>query len=278
MDAVHFASFSDSSLSKDFDIWKSVFEARNDVTVTWLWLVAAVARKAYRTYLDAFPEMRTALSLADITQEGVCGLMTSVERWDPSRDYAFDAYAFYSIKHAILRAIENQSRPIRLPVHVLNKLSKMRRIRRTLTMTNNMEPSIEQVARQAGVDRKDAELYLNRSRKLFSIDAPLGNEEGAGTLREFLVDTKVDVARHVERTCTREAVAELVEESNLEDLERSVLLLKYGLKDGVERMRADVSRILKVRVEKVRRAELRALKKLRDTVGDDIAAWTELIS
>lgn len=248
------------------------------MTIKWLWLVAAVARKAHRSYLDAFPEMRVALSLADITQEGVCGLMTSVEKWDPNRDYAFDVYAFYCIKHAILRAIENQSRPIRLPVHVLNKLAKMRRIRQKLYGVEEAEPTVQEVARLAGVDRKEAQLYLTRCKKLFSIDAPVGAEEDGGTLGEFLVDKSVDVAKQVERACTREAVAELVKATDLEELERSVVLLKYGLRDGVERMRAEVSRILQVRVEKVRRAELSALKKLRDNVGDDIAAWTEFIS
>lgn len=240
--------------------------------------MAAVARKAYHSYLEAFPEMRVALSLADITQEGVCGLMTSVEKWNPKRDFAFNVYAFYCIKHAILRAIENQSRPIRLPVHVLNKLAKMRRIRQKLYSREGGEPTVDEVARLAGVDRKEAQLYLSRCNKLFSTDAPVGMEEGGSTLGEFLVDKGVDVAKQVERACTREAVAELVEATDLEELERSVVLLKYGLRDGVERMRAEVSRILQVRVEKVRRAELRALKKLRENVGDDIAAWTELIS
>lgn len=276
-DAVTLAAGCDGSVSSDLDEWRQVFDARNEVTVKWLWLVAAVARKAHRTYLEAFPEMSSALSLADITQEGVCGLMTSVERWDPDKDYAFDAFAFYSIKHAILRAIENQSRPIRLPVHVLNKLSKMRKIRMQLSIADDgEEPSVEDVARLAGVNRREAELYLDRSKTLCSIDAPVrsGVDAVAPTLHEFLVDRSGDVARQVERACTREAVQELVQSSDLEELERSVLLLKYGLTDGVERVRAEVSRILDVRVEKVRRAELSALKKLRDTMGEDLSGWT----
>lgn len=283
-DAVSLAAGTDRSVSLDLDEWRHVFDARNEVTVKWLWLVAAVAGKAHRTYLEAFPEMSAALSLADITQEGVCGLMTAVERWDPNKDYAFDAFAFYSIKHAILRAIENQSRPIRLPVHVLNKLSKMRKIKQQLSLSDDgEEPSVQEVARLAGVDYEEAELYLNRSRTLCSIDAPLprsgiGTDASACSLREFLVDQSVDVARQVERACTRKTVQELVQSTDLLELERSVLLLKYGLTDGVERVRAEVSRILDVRVEKVRRAELSALNKLRETAGDDWSAWTGLIS
>ncbi|CDF41012.1 unnamed protein product [Chondrus crispus] len=220
--------------------------------------------------------MSAALSLGDMTQEGVCGLMTAVERWDPAKDYAFDAFAFYSIKHAILRAIENQSRPIRLPVHVLNKLSKMRKIKQQVDLSKGgREPSVQEVARLAGVGYKEAELYLDRSKTLRSIDAPVrGGAEAS--LREFLVDESVDVARQVERACSREAVQELVKGTDLEELERSVLLLKYGLSDGVERVRAEVSRILDVRVEKVRRAELSALRKLRVTAGEDWAGWTGL--
>lgn len=277
-EAVSLAAYSDGSVSLDLDEWRDVFDARNEVTVKWLWLVAAVARKAHRTYLQAFPEMSAALSLADMTQEGVCGLMTAVERWDPRKDFAFDAFAFYSIKHAILRAIENQSRPIRLPVHVLNKLSKMRKIRQQVNLSKGgREPSVQEVARAAGVEYKEAELYLDRSKTLCSIDAPL-RESGEASLREFLVDQSEDVARQVERACSREAVQELVKGTDLEELERSVLLLKYGLSDGVERVRAEVSRILDVRVEKVRRAELSALKKLRETAGEEWAEWPGLIS
>lgn len=278
LSAIPLAAQDDLSVTTDLDHWRRVFSARNEITLKWLWLVAAVARKAHRTYLTAFPEMGTALSLADLAQEGVCGLLCSVENWDPKRGYAFDAYAFYSIKHAILRAIENQSRPIRLPVHVLNKLSKMRKVRDQILLAGEgEEPSVDDIARLAGVERGEAALYLERSRTLASIDAPLRGE-GSATLREFLVDHSVDVARQVERECTRETVAELVNASNLEELERSVVLLKYGLSDGVGRVRAEVSRILDVRVEKVRRAELSALKKLRETVRDDLAAWAELIS
>ena len=258
--------------------WDSAFDARNEITVTWLWLVAAIARKAHRVYLSSFPEMAAALSLADITQEGVCGLINAVEKWDSTRGYAFDAYAFYMIKHAIMRAIENQARPIRLPVHVLNKLSKMRAIGKQLQSSDG-DISIENLAKKTGISVRDANLYLNRSKTLFSLDAPLEKRgDGNSTLHEFLIDTTVDVARQVERVCTREAVAELVNASNLGELERSVLWLKYGLGDGVERVRAEVSRILDVRVEKVRRAELSALKKMRHVMGDDISAWSSLIS
>lgn len=230
-------------------------------------------------YLSTFPEMSSALSLSDIMQEGVCGLIGAVEKWDPDRGYAFDAYAFYMVKHAILRAIENQSRPIRLPVHVLNKLSKMRKVRDELNQCNGEDVSIHHLAQKAGISVRDAQLYITRSRTLSSLDAPLEKRgDGHSTLHEFLVDTTVDVARQVERVCTREAVAELVKSSNLGELEQSVLWLKYGLGDGVERVRAEVSRILDVRVEKVRRAELSALNKMRHVMGHDISAWSSLIS
>lgn len=278
--AVHHASLTDTSFNIDLSEWRSVFSARNEITVKWLWLVTAVARKAHREFLQGFPEMSAALSLSDLIQEGVCGLMKSVELWDPKRDFAFDAYAFYSIKHSVLRAIENQSRPIRLPVHVLNKLSKMRKIREQVELTNGEDLSIHQIAKMAGIDINEAQLYLSSNKTTWSLDMPLEKKHDgtAPTLHEFLVDHTVDVARQVERQCTREAVAELIRESKLEHLEHSVVWLKYGLGDGVERMRAEVSRILDVRVEKVRRAELSALKKLRDTIEEDLSAWTALIS
>lgn len=225
--------------------------------------------------------MEAALSLSDIMQEGVCGLITSVEKWDPQRGYAFDAFAFYMIKHAILRAVENQARPIRLPVHVLNKLSKMRKIKDEMA-AGGEDVELETVAHEAGVNIDEARLYVSRSKTTWSIDAPVDKRDKgpalSSPLREFLVDHSVDVARQVERECTREAVADLVHASSLGELERSVLSLKFGLGDGVERLRAEVSRILDVRVEKVRRAELSALKKLRSRLGDDASAWLELIN
>lgn len=262
--------------------------------------------------------MRAALCASDLVQEGVCGLLQAVERWDASKGYPFDAFAFYAIKHAIIRAVQNQSRPIRLPIHVLDKLAKMRKVREFL-LIHNRPVSVDIIARGAGVSRKAAQLYLTRNSATVSIDAPVtpsnsararrggegagggggvvvGGGRGGGSggraggasggasernavpLRDFLVDHSVDVAREVERSCTREAVAQLVNSTQLLELERSVLFLKFGLDDGIERVRAEVSRILDVRVHNVRRAELSALKKLRHTIGPDISAWIDLIS
>lgn len=163
----------------------------------------------------------------------------------------------------------------------------MRKVREELEL-NQRQVSVDVIAKRAGVSQKAAELYLARSNITSSIDAPMRSSSSASVpepaslsaipLRDFLVDHSVDVAREVERSCTCEAVAQLVKSTDLLELERSVLFLKYGLGDGVERVRAEVSRILDMRVHTVRRAELSALKKLRDTIGDDISAWTELLS
>ncbi|PXF50053.1 RNA polymerase sigma factor SigA [Gracilariopsis chorda] len=259
--------------------WHLILRQRNQLVVKWLWLVYAVARKTHQIFLSAFPEAAPALSMSDLVQEGVCGLITAVERFDASRGQPFDSYAFYSIKYAILRAIQNQARPIRLPVHVLNKLSKIRTVRHQLQIANGKPVSLSQVAQLAQVDREAAKLYIQRSRSLWSIDTPIHrhSQRDAPPLRDFLVDHSVDVSRHVESMCTREAVAELVQSTELEELERNVLWLKYGLGDGIERVRAEVSRILDVRVHTVKRAELRALNKLREVVTEDVSNWAELI-
>lgn len=282
------ASDTDTSTSTDHPEWKSDVQTRNKVTLKWLWLVSVIAHKLYRTYSQSFPEMRAAICPTDLVQEGFCGLMNAVEKWDSNKGCPFEAFAFYTIKYSIIRAIQNQSRPIRLPVHVLDKLAKMRKVRQKLEVSNR-KVSVDAIARGAGVSPQAAELYLNRSKSTMSIDAPLSSNSSPRTntsshssnltpLREFLVDHTVDVAREVERSCTREAVARLVSSSDLLELERSVLFLKYGLGDGIERVRAEVSRILDVRVTNVRRAELSALKKLRHYIGKDATSWTELIS
>lgn len=284
-ETIAYAQQSDESFKQRHEHvdWDDVFSARNQITVKWLWLVTAIARNLYRTYTKSFPEMRAAICENDLVQEGVCGLMQAVERYDPNRGYPFDGFAFYTIKFTIIRAVQNQSRPIRLPIHVLEKLGKMRKVREELEM-NQCDISVDTLAKRTGVSKKAAELYLARSNITISIDAPMNPSAAAhaperpGSLRDFLVDHSVNVAREVERSCTREAVAQLVNSTDLLELERSVLFLKYGLGDGIERYRTEVSRILDMRVHNVRRAELSALKKLRHTIGTDIAAWTEYLS
>ncbi|CAN8071018.1 unnamed protein product [Agarophyton chilense] len=260
--------------------WHLIVGQRNELVIKWLWLVGAVARKSHQIFISAFPEAEPVISFSDLVQEGVIGLITAVERWDGSKNQPFDTYAFYTVKYSILRAIQNQARPIRLPVHVLNKLSKIRTVRHQLQRAGGNQVSLSEVARLAGVDRKAAQLYLERSQAMLSIDIPVRQSNSgpdAPPLRDFLVDHSVDVSRQVERQCTREAVAELIRSSPLEELERSVLWLKFGLGDGVGRLRTEVSRILDVRVHTVKRAELSALKKLREVVSDDISNWAELM-
>lgn len=285
-DQINSPANTDTPIPTELPVREPIFDARNKITVKWLWLVSAIAHKLYRTYSQSFPEMRAAICPADLVQEGVCGLINAVEKWDSNKGCPFDAYAFYTIKYSIIRAVQNQSRPIRLPVHVLDKLAKMRKVRQNLELANR-KVTVDAIARGAGVSSQAAQLYLDRSKSTMSIDAPLSNPTVTGAssqrsqttpLRDFLVDHSVDVAREVERSCTREAVAHLVNSSDLLELERSVLFLKYGLDDGIERVRAEVSRILDVRVTNVRRAELSALKKLRHFIGDDASSWTDLIS
>lgn len=289
-----------------------MINARNQITVKWLWLVSAIARKLYYSYSHSFPEMQSALSLSDLMQEGVVGLMTAIERYDLSKGYPFDSFAFYTIKHSVIRAVQNQSRPIRLPIHVLEKLSRMRRVSEYLR-AHNKPINADTIAQYAGISKSSVELYLQRSSSTVSIDQPLPSSSSSslfsrggsnaadkrralnktapttrsagaatsaqkgGSLRDFLVDHTIDVARYVDRACTKEAVNQLVNTTDLKELERNVLFLKFGLDDGIERVRAEVSRILDVRVHNVRRAELSALKKLRDSIGDE-TSWIELIS
>lgn len=294
---------------------QQVIHARNQITVKWLWLVSAIAKKLYYSYTQSFPEMQSALSLSDLIQEGVVGLMLAIEKYDLSKGYPFDSFAFYTIKHTVIRAVQNQSRPIRLPIHVLEKLSKMRKVSEYLR-ANNKPINADTIAQYAGISKSSVELYLQRSHSTVSIDQPISSSSsgssslfsssgkqsqqrksstssksnnggmngganqssgGKSSLSDFLIDHSIDVARYVDRTCTKEAVKQLVNTSDLKELERNVLFLKFGLDDGVERVRAEVSRILDVRVHNVRRAELSALKKLRESIGDD-TSWVELVS
>lgn len=282
LDAVAYAAQCEGSIDPDLNKWRHAFAARNEVTLRWMWLVVATARKIYAQYLRSAPGPVPSLSLADMVQEGVCGLMTGVERWRPDRECPFEPYAFFAIKHAILRAVENQGRTVRLPVHVHSKLSRLRKARVKLEAQHSgQRPAIEQVANDAGMSVEEACLYLNRSRSIRSLDAPLPQRwahEDKRTLREFLVDHTVDVNRQLEVSWAREALTHVLHSANLNHLELSVLLLKYGLADGIERQHADVGRVLNVHKSTVRRAELRALDKLRKHLDDDASNWAELLS
>lgn len=270
LDAAAYAAACGLPIDPDPAAWARVFAARNELVERWLWLVYLTAGR-----LSAAPGP-APMTLADMVQEGACGLMGAVERYDARRGGAFGMYAYFAIKHAILRAAENQRGPVRLPVHVHNKLSRLRKARALIEMSGRAG-AVEEVAAEAGVALEDARLYLDRSRSIRSLDAPTAWCDGATTLYELLADPS-DSARQVEIACAKEALARCVRLADLEELERTVVMLKYGLANGVERRRADVSRMLKIEEHKLRRAERNALKKLRLQLSDDTTPWAELLA
>lgn len=283
LDAAAYAAASDGNVDPDPALWLRVFAARNEITEKWMWLVEVIARRLYSSYVRAARSPAPTLALPDMVQEGVCGLMTAAERYDPGRSptQSFEQYAYFNIKHAIIRAIENQGRPVRLPVHVHNKLARLRKARRRLeetALTAGYNPTVDDVASEAGLSAADALLYLSRSRATHSLDAPLSTRAAAdATLLDFLADPSADIERQIEIAYAREALSHIVRDAGLEELELSVLTLKYGLADGVERLRSDVSRILEINGARVRRVELRALNKLRTSMSGDQSVWKDLL-
>lgn len=279
LDAAVYAAARGVDIDPDPAGWLRVFEARNAITEEWMWLVDAAARKLHSSYHRTAFSPTPSLSLKDMVQEGMCGLMTAAERWDPARGSgAFEQYAYFCIKHAILRAIENQARPVRLPVHVHNKLARLRKAHRRLE-AGGRAASLTAIAEEAGLEPVDVRLYVERSQATQSLDAPplsARASHGDSSLLDFLADPSADIEKQLEIAYAREALAHIVRCAGLERLELSVLTLKYGLNDGVERLRSDVSRILEINGARVRRVELKALRKLRLQMDDEDGTWSEL--